>query len=536
MSVMATILANGRFFTESGEVGFQDCMVVEGDTIVHVGSETDTVVREAKAAGATVHDVQQRYVLPGFIDGHMHLLQFGQSLQKLDLDGCRNLEDIRARIKNYARQHPDVPRILCKGWMQTMTDSPVLASMLDDIDPRPIFIDAKDLHSVWCNSTALRELAVEDKPDPAGGTINRDTNGKPSGLLNEAAVFSLVWPHLARVASREDKMNALRAAIAAYTAHGYTGLVEMAMDDNAWDALLELRQREQLPIRIAAHWLIVPSEDEAANLAQVDRAIALHKQYNLSTSPDLRIAGIKVICDGVIDACTAALLEPYSNNGSSCEPLWPAAKLAPVVQRAVQAGLQCALHAIGDATVRTALDVLEKHGSRDGRHRIEHLEMTTPEDARRLGQLGVTASVQPVHSDPDILQAWPSLIGPERCRRAFAYKDFLDGGAPLALGSDSPTAPFNPLPNLYIATTRRSARQPESQETVNPNFALPLAAAITAATAGAAYACFADSITGRLQPGLKADFVVVDMEWSPEKLLQARVRETWFAGKRVYCA
>lgn len=533
---MATIFTNGRFFTGSGEAGFQDCMVVEGDTIVHVGQETDAVVVEAKAAGATVHDVQQRYVLPGFIDGHMHLLQLGQSLQRLELDGCRNLDDIRARIKEYARQHPDVPRILCKGWMQTMTDNKALASMLDDIDPRPIFIDAKDLHSVWCNSAALRELAVEGKSDPAGGAIIRDAQGKPSGLLNEAAVFSMVWPHLARVASREDKLKALRAAIAEYTAHGYTGLVDMAMDENAWDALLELRQREKLPIRIAAHWLVVPSEDEAANLAQVDRAIALHKEYNLSTSPDLRIAGIKVICDGVIDACTAALLEPYSHNGTSCEPLWPASKLAPVVQRAVQAGLQCALHAIGDATVRTALDVLEQYGSRDGRHRIEHLEMTTAEDARRLGQLGVTASVQPVHSDPDVLRAWPTLIGTERCRRAFAYKDFLDGGAPLALGSDSPTAPFNPLPNVYIATTRRSARQPDSRETVNPNFALPLVAAMTAATAGAAYACFADSITGRLRQGLKADFVIVDMDWSPERLLQARVRETWFAGKRVFAA
>jgi hypothetical protein len=537
---MTTIFVNGRFFTGNGSPpadeddhnSFQDCMIVQDDAISYVGRSSDDVVQQAKAGGAVVRDVQNRYVLPGFIDGHMHLLLLGQSLRKLDLDGCQNLADIRERIGAFAKANAEAPRILCKGWMQPMTNNEALASMLDDLDPRPIFIDAKDLHSVWCNSAALRELTVEDMKDSAG--VHRDADGNPSGLLSEGAVFTHVWPHIARVASEEDKLNAIRSALAAYTASGYTGLVDMAMDENAWEALLLLRKRHRLTVRIAAHWLIKPSANEATDVAQVERAIALHQEYNLHTSPDFRIAGIKVICDGVIDGCTAALLEPYSNNGVTCEPDWPVAKLAPVVRRAVEAGLQCALHAIGDQTVRTVLDVLEAHGSPSGRHRIEHLEMTTAEDAARLGKLGVTASVQPVHADPDVLRAWPSLVGADRCRRAFAYKDFLDGGASLALGSDSPTAPFNPFLNVYIATTRRSARLPESLETVNPHFALPLVTALTAATAGAAYSCFADGITGRLEKGLKADFVIVDMEWSADQLLQAHVQETWFDGGKVF--
>ncbi|KAH8696681.1 amidohydrolase 3 [Talaromyces proteolyticus] len=538
---MTTVFTNGRFFTGSGSGGqddasFEECMVIENNTITHVGSVTDDAVTQAKANGAAVQHLGSKYILPGFIDGHMHLLLLGQSLQKLDLDGCTNLNEIRTTVSAYAKSHPETPRILCKGWMQSMTDNEALASMLDDLDSRPIYIDAKDLHSTWCNSAALRELDVDGMADPPGGTIHRDENGKASGLLSEAVVFSLIWPHLARVASMEDKLNALRGAISAYTACGYTGLVDMAMDDNSWETLLILRQQEQLTLRIAAHWLIVPSTDPSADLAQVERAIELHGKYNLQTSPEFRIAGIKVICDGVIDGCTAALLEPYTLNGISCDPLWPAEKLEPVVRRAVQAGLQCALHAIGDATVHTVLNVLEAHANRDGRHRIEHLEMTTAEDAARLGKLGITASVQPVHSDPDILRAWPSLIGHERCRRAFAYRDFLDGGATLAFGSDSPTAPFKPFPNVYTATTRKSARLPDSDETVNPNFALPLVTAMTAATAGAAYSCFADSITGRLQTGLSADFVVVDMVWSKDKLLQATVEETWFNGVNVFRA
>lgn len=283
---------------------------------------------------------------------------------------------------------------------------------------------------------------------------------------------------------------------------------------------------------MAAHWLMRPSEDEKNLISQVDRAIELHKQFNLDTSPALRIAGIKIICDGVVDACTAAVSQPYEN-GISCPPIWTAEMIIPLVKRADAAGLQCALHAIGDGAVKMAIDVLGTYGTPGNRHRIEHLELTAPEDARRLGKLGITASIQPVHCDPAILRAWPKLIGENRCGRAFAYKDFQDGGAVLSLGTDAPTAPHEPLPNVYCGTTRRSAKEPKSAETVNKEFALPLAAALAAASAGTAYSCYADSITGRLEAGLKADFVVVDMDWEAEKLLEAKVLETWFDGKRV---
>lgn len=540
---MTTVFHNARFFTASPEQGivlaeseFAECIIVQDGIISHVGSCKDAEANLAEDCGATIHDFDERIVLPGFIDGHMHLLLMGQSLTKVDLGPCKDLDDIRNTIKSFAKEHPDLPRILCRGWMHSMTDGKALASMLDDLDPRPIFIDSKDLHSAWCNSAALEEMGVQDMPDPSGGSISRDSEGKASGLLSEAAAVMMVWPHIAQVSPIEEKVNALRAAFKAYSAAGYTGVVEMAMDENGWEALQLLRQQDgKLAVRLAAHWLIAPSEVEEGNLKQVDRAIELHKQFNTETSPDCRIAGIKVICDGVIDACTAALLEPYSN-GISCDTLWPAAMLDPVVKRADAAGLQCALHAIGDGAIRTAIDSLETNGTPGRRHRIEHLELASPEDAKRLGQLGITASIQAVHADPAILRAWPKLLGEERCGRRFAYKDFQDGGATLALGSDAPTAPFAPLPNLYTAATRRSAREPDSVEKVNPHFALSLASAISAATAGAAYSCFADAWTGRLAKGMKADFVVMDMQWDAEKLLEAKVRETWFEGIKVFDA
>ncbi|KAI2777743.1 amidohydrolase 3 [Daldinia loculata] len=537
---MATLFHNGRFFQsepKSNGYSFVDAMLVnESGKITHVGSRNDENVSAAEATGIAKQNVNGRIVLPGFIDGHMHFLMLGQSLQKAGLEACKDLQDIRRTIKEFAATHPSAARIMCKGWMHSMTNGEALSSMIDDLDPRPIFIDSKDLHSTWCNSAALSEMGVQDMSDPEGGKIHRDENGKASGLLSEAAAVTIVWPHIAKVAPMEEKLSALKGAVEAYNASGYTGLVEMAMDENAWEALQILRERERLPIRIAIHWLITPRKTEAENLAQVDRAIELNRQFNADNSPDCRIVGIKVIGDGIIDGCTAGLSEPYTSNGISCEPIWSLAELGPVVRKADRAGLQCALHAIGDKTIRVAIDALEQNATPGRRHRIEHLELASPEDARRLGKLGITASIQPVHADPAILRAWPSLLGPSRYERAFAYKEFADGGAVLALGSDSPTAPHAPLKNAYTATTRRSAREPSLTDRVNPHFALELAAAIAAGTEGSAYSCFADQYTGRLEAGRMADFVVVDMEWDASKLLEARILQTWFGGKKVFDA
>ncbi|KAI1421143.1 amidohydrolase 3 [Xylaria sp. FL1777] len=536
---MATVFHNGRFF-QSGIQGenhsFVECMLVDAaGKIVHVGSSADKQIQQAEAEGTTKHDVGGRIVLPGFIDGHMHLLMMGQSLQKAGLEACKNFEDIRKVLKDFATAHPSASRILAKGWMHFMSDGKALASMIDDIDPRPIFIDSKDLHSTWCNTAALEELGVQDMPDPEGGKIYRDENGKVTGLLTEAAAVTIVWPHIAKVAPMEEKLAAVRHAIQAYNAVGYTGLIEMAMDENGWEVLQEFRRQEVSPMRFAVHWLIVPRKTEAENLAQVDRAIELNRQFNAKTTPDCRVVGIKVIGDGIVDGCTAALTEPYTSNGVTTESIWSLEELAPVVKKADAAGLQCALHAIGDNTVKIAIDALEQNATPGRRHRIEHLELASPEDAARLGKLGITASIQAVHADPAILRAWPNLIGQKRCERAFAYTDFARGGAVLALGSDAPTAPHAPLKGIYTATTRRSAREPELEDRVNPHFALELAAAIAAATEGSAHSCFADW-AGKLEAGRWADFAVVDMEWSPDKLLQAKVAQTWFEGKKVFDA
>jgi predicted amidohydrolase YtcJ len=536
----ATIFTNGRIFQTNASTNsstFHSALVVQNSKIVFIGDAHAAEVKSYRDAGSEVRDLGGRNVLPGFIDAHMHFLLLGQSLNKVQLDGSKNLEEIRSRIAKYAKANPEKERIMCSGWMHSMTNGEAKATALDDLDARPIFIDSKDLHFCWCNSAALKEMGVQGMEDPAGGAIERDGDGKASGLLSEACVLLIVWPYLAKVLPLEEKRAALQAAIRAYHAVGCTGIIDMAMDENAWEAILALREEDggALPLRIAAHWAIMPGKSEEYRVRQVERAMELNRLYNSRTSPDLRIVGIKIICDGVVDACTAALAEPYTSNAHFEGPIWTPEMLGPVVKKACEAGLQCALHAIGDQAVHNAVNVLEKYGQPDQRHRIEHLELTSPEDAKRLGKLGITASIQPVHSDPAILRAWPNLLGPERLKRAFAYSDFSDHGAQLAIGTDSPTAPYNALSNLYVATTRQSARQPDARDApVNPNFRLDLVQAITAATKGAAYSCFAEDRVGSLEVGNLADFCVVDMAWDGGRLLEAQVVETWYEGRKVY--
>jgi predicted amidohydrolase YtcJ len=235
---------------------------------------------------------------------------------------------------------------------------------------------------------------------------------------------------------------------------------------------------------------------------------------------------------------------PYTT-GAMPDPIWDYEALAPVVAAADKAGIQIALHAIGDAAVRNALDAIEnayrENGTGPGttaerRHRIEHIEYCDPADIPRFAALGVTASMQPVHADPAIQDNWRDMLGPDRSSAGFPAAALVASGARLVLGTDAPTAPYAPLPNLFIATTRRSALDP-SLPPNEPKNALPLQDAITYATAHAAWSCFAEDRLGSIAPGRQADFVVVDpnvIETDPEQLLDAMVLQTVVGGRTVY--
>ena len=332
----------------------------------------------------------------------------------------------------------------------------------------------------------------------------------------------------------------MERTLAAYAAAGVTGAVDMAMDEYGLAALRRAQERRggELPIRIAAHWLVNNTGDDAQNLAQVAEAARIAAE---PATPWLRVVGIKLILDGVIDACTAAMRLPYAD-GSNADPIWPLERLTPVVIAADAAGLQIAQHAIGDYASEIALDALERavaeNGERPRRHRIEHLEYAAPGTAERMALLGVTASMQPVHSDPAIFDNWVQMLGDDRVDRAFPWPEYEDAGALLAFSTDSPTAPHAALANMYVAATRASALVP-SVAAVQPQYALPLERAIAHATRDAAASVGDGGWRGRIAPGHAADLVVLDTDVfaeGPSSLLRAGVVRTIVAGRTVYRA
>ena len=539
---LTDLLVSGTIFTADPNRPWAEAVAVKDGRIVHVGSLGDA--EAAVSPDAQRIDAGSGLVVPGFVDGHAHLLAAGAALTRAALRPATTLEEIQTEIRRWAQANPDAPRVLGVGWVFTAVPGATpTRHMLDAVvDDRPVYLDASDLHSVWCNSAALAELGIDDAtPDPIGGQIVRDESGAATGLLLENAGYHIAWPVMNRTTPSEDDRH-LDAAIGAYLAAGTTSAVEMALTANGLDAMLRADAEGRLPFTIVAHWLVNRTGDPASELAQVERVAALAQRHDEGR---VRVAGIKLVTDGTIDGCTAGMCDPYTN-GKPGEVVWPREALEPVVLAADAAGLQVAMHAIGDLAVRTALDVLEVAASRRAaagdtrprRHRIEHLEYVDAADVPRLAPLGVTASMQPAHVDPAYLDNWIEMLGPERSQRGFAWPEYLANGTRLAFGTDVPTAPHAPLPNMYIAATRCSAHVPEAVP-LRPDFALPLDESICHATRDSAWACFEEDRRGSLREGLHADLVVLDrnpLTDEPAVLLTTRVTHTVVAGKVVYRA
>ena len=538
MNERITHYRNGKIFT-AAEGGWAESLVVKDQQLIFSG---ESEFAEILAPDAEVVDLQGAVVLPGFVDAHTHLIMMGFSLQKLDLLDATSIADIQTSIRTFSESNPDAPRLLGRSWLfSVLGGQHPTREMIDAVVPdRPVYLDANDLHSVWVNSAALRELGIDaDTPDPIGGRIDRDpSTGEATGMLYETAVMLYVWPKLAELATDQDRDTALALAFRRYLEDGVTGAVDMALGPDELACLERALDAGNgtLPLRVAAHWLMTREDNDADNVRQVHDVIELHDRIQ---GPWLAVAGIKIIIDGVIDSCTAAMKEPYSD-GTNAEPIWDLESLIPVVTAADAAGLQIAMHAIGDEASEIGLTALEyaiaTNGDIPRRHRMEHLESITRDNVERLARLGVVASMQPVHADPAIQENWRAMLGDYRVNRAYPWPEFTEAGAVLALGSDAPTAPHPPLPNMFIATTRMSAIDPSLPPNL-PQYALPLAEALAHATRDAAYSCRWENVTGQLVRGKAADFVVLKQDPFTEgvdSLLTTEIAMTVVAGSVRY--
>ncbi|GAA4344442.1 amidohydrolase [Microbacterium rhizosphaerae] len=538
---MSTLIhyRGGAIFTSDTQP-WAESIVVEDGRIAYVG---DTATADALPVDEVV-ELDGAVMLPGIVDAHTHLVGMGESLTQIDLQDAEDLADIQGRLRDAAASAPGTERMIGRSWLFSALDGrPPHRDMIDAVvSDRPVYLNANDSHSAWVNSAALAELGIDDDtPDPLGGTIERDAAGHATGMLRETAALGLMRDRLDELVSDAAREDALRAAFDRYLAAGVTAAVDMALGEPELRALVAVQTSRggSLPMRVAAHWVVDRTGTPEGDLAGVARAIELAAEH---AGPWLRVTGIKLFVDGVIDSCTAAMRAPFAD-GSHPEALWDLPSLSAVVTAADAAGLQVAMHAIGDAASALALDALDAavaaNGPRaDRRHRIEHLETVDAATPTRLARLGVIASVQPVHSDPAIQENWRAMLGDARVERGFPWGELADAGATLALGTDAPTAPYDPLANLYIAATRKSAFDRSLPPNI-PRHAMAIADAVRRATRDAAYAARWDGELGVLRRGAAADFFVIDVDPfrdGADVLLDSAVRFTVLAGEVVHSA
>lgn len=507
-------------------------VVVEGDRIrsIDLGS--------AARGRDEVVDLAGAVVVPGFVDSHVHLVWMGESLAKVALTDAPDLPEIQRRLRvERERLGEDATMLLGKGWLFDSIDGEPTAAMIDAVvSDIPVFLDSNDMHSIWVNTAALRAMGLDaSTPDPPAGRLSRLPSGEPAGMLYERAAHEIGWAHLTAVTSDDDRVAAVRRALNAFAAAGVTFVIDMGMDEAGWRALKILAAEGQgsLPVRVAAYWLVADTGEDAGNLDQVRRAV----EVATGSSEWLSVIGIKLVLDGVIDACTAAMSSPYTS-GASGDLMWDSARLQAVASAADAAGLRIAMHAIGDRASDVALDVLEAviHANPpwDRRPRLEHLEIVSASTPSRMAALGVTASVQPVHADPAIQPNWRAQLGDERIERGYPWPVFSRAGVLVAFGTDAPTAPHEALLNLYIATTRKSVIDPDLPANT-PQWVVSVDDALRHATIDSATSLAVDDRIGHLRPGYLADLTVLRRHpESPDGFRDNPVLLTLTGGRVVY--
>ena len=425
---------------------------------------------------------------PGLIDSHIHLEGLADRKLTVDLTGTVSREDALSRVREAAKTMPKEAWVVGAGWYNDAWPDRAFPSRrhLDAVaGGRPVYMRRKDGHSAWASTAALRAAGVSrGTEDPPGGTIDRDTDGEPTGILRETAM-DLVWRSVAR--ETDAQLDAAMARVLTDLARFGVTAVHAMDSARGLGSLQRLRARGPLAVRVTYNLPL-------ADLAHAER-IGIRSGWGDGW---LRIWGVKAFLDGSLGSRTAEMLD-----GSGVVRL-PQPELVDTIERCARAELNVCLHAIGYGAVRRALDALapKKGAWAMWRPRIEHAQCVHPKDQARMGKLGVIASMQPIHAVADRELAdenWSTVA-----RNAYAWRALERAGVRLAFGSDAPVETADPLAGIEAATSwRRAARW-------HPDLALTRASALRAYTSGAAFAAGMEGEVGSLRPGRLCDLTVVE--------------------------
>jgi predicted amidohydrolase YtcJ len=534
------LLLNGKVWTCDPRMPVTDAIAIAGGRIAAIGSNDEL----AAFAGPNtkVLDLAGRLATPGFNDAHVHFYIGGDALTSIDLRNVSSPAEFRETVRRFAETRPRGEWILNGSWDHERWNPVELPTrdLIDDVTPHhPIWLNRSDGHMRLANSLAMRLAGVDrNAASIPGGEIICDAAGSPTGIFKDAA--NRLIDHVIPLPSHARIRSAILAAQQHALSFGVTSVQDMGvLGSRAAEAMVEvLRVYQQLDhagelsIRISAH-LPLPEWRRLADAG-------IMANFN---SGRLQVGAVKSFSDGSLGSTTAWFFEPYADAPHTCglpsDELLDGASMYENLSNADQAGLQIAIHAIGDRANSAVLDMCERlreeNGDRDRRIRIEHAQHLRPKDISRFKDLDITASVQPYHCIDDGRWA-EKRIGPDRAKTAYAFRSLMDAGVKVAFGSDWWVAPISPLLGIYAAATRRTVDGsfpngwfPEQKVSVEE--------AVYAYTLGAAYASHEEDIKGSLTPGKLADVVVLSEDIfsiDPVRIADVNVELTIFDGKVVY--
>ncbi len=519
-------LLNATIWTGDPDNPTAEAVLIEGDRIVAIGS---SISIRPQIGQARVIDATGRFVVPGFIDTHVHFLDGGFKLASVQLRDADTPEEFARRIGEFAKTVPPRAWITGGDWDHQLWGGELPhRAMVDELTPEhPVWVNRLDGHMALANSLALELAGVtRDTADVAGGTIERDGNGDPTGVLKDNAmglVFDVLPPPDDAAYDR-----ALEAATSHVATQGVTSVHHMG----SWDTLAVVqraRDHGTLKTRIYAAVPLADWERLRDEVAEHGRGDAW-----------LRYGVLKGFVDGSLGSHTAAFHAPFDDQPSDRGFFINTEEdLQTWISGADADGLHVVVHAIGDRANETLLDIFERvardNGARDRRFRIEHAQHLRPEDIPRFAELGVIASMQPYHAIDD--GRWAErYIGPVRIQTTYAFQSLLDAGATLAFGSDWTVAPATPVEGISAAVTRRTLDDANPDGWV-PEEKISVEDALVSYTRHGAYASYEENDKGMLKPGFLADLAVLDRDLTRiplEEIRYAEVVMTIVGGEIVY--
>ena len=523
------LLHNAQIYTLDPERPQASAILIDRRHIVDIGDK-HTLLSEAHG-NVVSEDLDNRTVIPGLTDAHIHLEQYALSLDKVDCETATKVECLQNVSKRADRLHDDA-WILGHGWNQNdWIDGFGTAADLDKISGNhPVYLTAKSLHAGWANSMALRMANISSvTADPPGGRIGRDQHGQPTGILFESAMdlITSVIPN----AGVDLVVKAINNAQNSLWKVGITSVHDFDRS-RCFQALQILNQRGDLRLRVIKS---LPLED-------LPHAVALGLRSGYGDDY-LRIGSIKAFADGALGPRTAAMIQSYEGEPNNRGMLLlDREELSEHGRLAVENGLSLAVHAIGDRANHEVLgafaqirDFENEVGIHPLRHRIEHVQLLHHQDVNRLGELGIVASMQPIHATSDMPMA--DRYWGDRAGLAYGWRSQISSGAILAFGSDAPVESPNPFWGMHAAVTRQRVDGSPGSDGWIPDQKIGLLDALKAYTTGAAYAAGMETRVGKLARGYLADLIVLDenlFNCEPNKIRDIRPVSTMVSGIWVY--